>query len=129
MAKKAAVAATAAATEPTPTGAPVAKISKANAVRAAVAEGMTTPEDGVAYIKTKFGMDVTKLMWSSYRAQDKARQKKKAADGEAAPAPKPRAVASSNGKASSPAELAREVKALVEKFGATAVKEMTDVFA
>jgi hypothetical protein len=128
MAKKAAAAAPAATTDPTP-DTPAAKISKANAVRAAVADGITTPEDGVAYIKTKFGMDVTKLMWSSYRAQDKARQKKKAADGEAAPAPKPRAVASSNGKASNPAELARQVKALVETYGAVAVKEMTDVFA
>jgi membrane-associated protease RseP (regulator of RpoE activity) len=129
MAKKAAAtAAPTPAAPPDPTA--TATISKADAVRAALAEGKDSPEEGVEFIKTKYGIEMTKPTFSSYKAQDKAR-KAKAGNGKPAPAaPRPKPVAaSSNGHAGNPAELAREVKALVEKFGAVAVKEMTDVFA
>ncbi len=51
-------------------------VSKADAVRQAMAAGMESPGDGVAYIKTHFGIDLPKPMWSSYRAQIKAREAK-----------------------------------------------------
>jgi hypothetical protein len=54
--------------------------------RAALAEGIEQPSDGVAYIKAKFGVELPKPMWSSYRAQLKAREQK--ASG---PTPKPAA--------------------------------------
>jgi hypothetical protein len=41
-------------------------------VRAALAEGLDQPTDGVAYIKAEFCIDLPRPMWSSYRAQLKA---------------------------------------------------------
>ncbi|HEX4611053.1 MAG TPA: hypothetical protein VH092_22875 [Urbifossiella sp.] len=57
------------------------KVSKADAVRAALADGVDTPDEGVAYILKKFGIEMGKPMWSSYRSQEKARLAKKAAGG------------------------------------------------
>jgi hypothetical protein len=53
-------------------------ITKAEAVRRAMAAGMNMPDDGVGFIKAQFGIDLPKQMWSSYRAQQKARDAKKA---------------------------------------------------
>jgi hypothetical protein len=38
-------------------------ISKADMVRAALADGIDTPGDGVAFLKAKFGIDLPKPMW------------------------------------------------------------------
>ena len=59
---------------PAPKPEPEKAVSKADAVRAALAHGMEKPDDGVAYIKAKFGIDLPKPMWSSYRAQIRARE-------------------------------------------------------
>ncbi len=52
---------------------------------------MEKPDDGVAFIKAKYGVDLPKPMWSSYRAQQKARDQKKAGEetgGQAGPEPR-----------------------------------------
>ncbi|MDR3617977.1 MAG: hypothetical protein P4L85_01410 [Paludisphaera borealis] len=53
-------------------------VSKADMVRAALANGMETPTDGLAFIKAKYGIDFPRPMWSSYKAQLRAQEQKKA---------------------------------------------------
>src|SRR5690349_12832038 len=55
-----------------------ATMTKADAVRAAVTDGADTPAEGVAYIKTKFGIDITPQHFSSYKSQQKAKARKAA---------------------------------------------------
>ncbi len=47
--------------------------SKADMVRQVLAEGITTPTEGVTRIKQLFGIDLPKPMWSSYVAGFKRR--------------------------------------------------------
>lgn len=58
--------------------------SKADMVRAAVAEGIEKPQEGVDFIKARFGVEMGKPMFSSYRAQQKARERKAAGEPAAA---------------------------------------------
>src|SRR5947208_7612225 len=99
------------------------KISKADAVRAAVAEGIDTPEEGVAFILKKFGIEMGKPMWSSYRSQEKARAKKAGGGQPAAKrGRKPRAAAapapvpSGNGPAGLSIQV-EAIKSLVDTLG------------
>lgn len=138
--------------EPTPTPGPAlpakeegpkSSVSKADMVRAAIAEGMEKPDDGVAFIKAKFGIDLPKPMWSSYRAQQKARDQKAAG---ASPSPKrgrkPKtADAAATTSDSAPPTRARvtprgdgdllealkSLKGLVSEHGVDKVKEMVDL--
>jgi hypothetical protein len=50
--------------------------SKAEMVRIAMAQGIDNPTDGVAFLKSRFGVDLPKPMWSSYVAQQRARERK-----------------------------------------------------
>ena len=52
-------------------------ISKAAAVRDALEQGEESPEDGVSYIKKIHGIEMTWQTFSSYKAQQKARDAKK----------------------------------------------------
>jgi hypothetical protein len=61
-------------------------ISKAEAVRQALAAGSDSPEEGVAYLLDHYGIVMDRQTFSSNKAQEKARQAKKA---EAATASKP----------------------------------------
>lgn len=110
--------------------------SKADAVRAAVAEGIDTPDEGVAFIKSRFGIEMAKPMWSSYRSQEKARQKKQA--GGAAPkkpgrkpavegylAPPPKQPA--NGGEADLLVALEAIKPLVASLGAEKVKRIVDL--
>jgi hypothetical protein len=111
-------------------------ISKAEAVRQALSAGMETPEDGVGFIKSNYGIEISKQIWSSYRAQQKARDGKKAeGSSKGKPGRKP-AVAKLDqvAKSSQPAvggsvigDLAA-VKALVEKLGVAEVVEIAKLF-
>jgi hypothetical protein len=51
-------------------------ITKAEAVRQALAAGNELPEDGVGYIKRIHGIDMPRQIFSSYKTQEKARQAK-----------------------------------------------------
>lgn len=82
-------------TESTPTQPEVATtVTKTEAVRQALAEGLDSPGDIAAFAKAKYGLEIPKPQVSAYKAQ----AKKKAADG------------SSNGKPG------RKPKASVEDY-------------
>jgi hypothetical protein len=53
-------------------------VSKAEAVRIALSEGLESPGDIHDFIKARFGHDIPNQTISSYKAQEKARQAKKA---------------------------------------------------
>jgi hypothetical protein len=57
---------------------PTLTISKAEAVRQALAAGMDSPTDGTGFLKSTYGIEMTSQMWSSYKAQQKARDAKQA---------------------------------------------------
>ena len=61
-------------TEPASSG---MAISKADAVREALAQGKEGPEEGTDYIRSQYGIEMTRQSFSSYKAQEKARQAKK----------------------------------------------------
>ena len=69
----------------------IVAVSKADMVRAALAAGMETPTDGLGFIKSKYGIDFPRPMWSSYKAQLRAQEQKKALKG-AKPGRKPKAA-------------------------------------
>jgi hypothetical protein len=108
-------------------------VNRAEAVRVALAEGKETPEEGVAFIKDRYGVDMPKAVFSSYKSQEKAKKNKAAGAtpakrGRPPAAATPAAKPSTNGQ-SNPADLARAVKSLVTQYGADAVKGMAEVFA
>jgi hypothetical protein len=118
-------------TDTTPKAAPP-KLTQREAVQKAIAAGKELPKEGTEYIASELGMTLTKMVFSTLKSKLKR---------EASQAKKPRIAApSTNGTsphkpasvatpASNPAELARQVKALVGLYGADAVKGMVDVFA
>lgn len=90
-------------------------ISKAEMCRIAMSEGIDNPVDGVAFLKSRFGIDLPKPMWSSYIAQEKARQRK-AAGGDApvrhrTASPQPMGIPAGFGSD------VKEIRALIEKTG------------
>jgi hypothetical protein len=103
--------------------------TKAHAVREALKEGIEAPQDGVAYVKEKFGLDITAQQFSTYKSIEKNRKTNKKGD-ESGPAPARRSQRLKvPAAASNPAELARQVKELVQQYGAAAVTDMAAVFA
>jgi hypothetical protein len=120
-------------------------ISKAAAVRDALEQGEDSPEDGVTFIKKVHGIEMTRQTFSSYKAQEKARQAKKGVS-KGKPGRKPKAVAPVpkaplvEGFVAPPEKpkavgepdvlLALEgVKELVSQFGADRVKKMVDLLS
>lgn len=108
--------------------------TKADAVRQAITEGKEVPQEGVAYIKEKFGLDITPQQFSTY----KSIAKKKAAGsgtgvgngrrgGGRRKTVRTAVDAGSNGMGNA-ADLARQVKSLVDAYGAGQVKSMVEVF-
>lgn len=114
---KAAAAATAEVTATQPQAEPM---SKADAVRKALAAGKELPTEGVAYVKAEFGVEVSPAMFSAYKAAEK-----KKADRGAAPKATTDGPRVGNGEA---VEFVRQVKGLVEQYGAQAVRDMVKVF-
>src|SRR3954468_20398166 len=45
--------------------------TKADAVRQALKEGVESPQDGVAYVKEKFGLEITAQQFSTYKSIEK----------------------------------------------------------
>jgi hypothetical protein len=106
-------------------------VTKADAVRAALAEGADSPAEGIAFIKAKFGIDITPAHFSSYKSQQKAKAGKpagrrgRAPRAEAAAAPLP--PSGLNG----PAGLATSVEAikvLVDQYGVDQVVGIARLF-
>jgi hypothetical protein len=99
-------------------------MTKTAAVLAAINEGVDTPSRGVGYVKEKFGVEVTPQQFSIIKSQ----AKKKAGGGRSGGSERVSRVSSRNG-APAAAALARQVKMLVDQYGAEAVKDMAGVFA
>jgi hypothetical protein len=121
-------------------------ISKADAVRAALSAGKELPGDIHDFVLSKFGHDIPKQTISSYKAQEKARQEKKAAAAPKAepakrgPKPKAAAPAAVEGYVAPPAKpkaagepdvlLALEgVKELMATYGADKVRRIVDLLS
>jgi hypothetical protein len=102
------------------------KMTKADAVRAAIKAGHDMPQAASEYIKTSYGLEVTPQQFSTYKSLENKRGGKKARKAQATASPVPKATQTVH--ASNPADLARGVKSLVETFGADAVKGMVGVF-
>jgi hypothetical protein len=96
-------------------------MTKTDAVRAAMAEGVEKPQGACEWIKTKFDIDITPAHFSSYKSGFKKK------NGEAAPRTRAAAAGPRVGNGS-PVELARQVKKLVDTYGVAAVEEMATVF-
>src|SRR4051812_49140288 len=96
------------------------KVSKADAVRAALAAGMDKPQEGVAYIKGQFGLDLSTQMFSSYKSQEAKRAGKgRRRRGRSAGVSAGNGTSGSNGHG--PAGLAGQIQAiktLVDNLGA-----------
>jgi hypothetical protein len=108
------------------------RVTKATAVREALKEGVENPQEGVAYIKEKFKIDITAQQFSTYKSIEKSKKaggnKKRGRGRGGRPAS---GTASTDGKQAStdPVELARQVKSLVKAYGAPAVSGMLAVLA
>jgi hypothetical protein len=113
-------------------------VTKAEAVRQAIAAGMDAPGDISDFAKSHFGLDIPKPQASAYKAQLKARGKK--AGGEATPkarrgrkpkaavegylAPPPKVVPTGEGDL---LEALKSIKHLVSTHGVAKVHEMVDL--
>lgn len=106
-----------------------ASITKADAVRAALADGADSPADGVEYIKTKFGIEITPAHFSSYKSQEKAKAGKP--PGRRGRAPRATAAPASAPSANGPVGLASSVEAikkLVDQYGVEQVVSIARLF-
>jgi hypothetical protein len=104
-------------------------VSKMEAVRQTLAQGIDKPQEGIDHIKQNFGIDLPAGIFSSYKSM--INSKKGVAPGKRGRKPKSMSATGSGSKAhgGDVLQLAQEVKALVGKYGADAVKGMADVFA
>jgi hypothetical protein len=108
------------------------KITKSEAVRRALADGVDQPADGVAYIKDNFGLEIGPGHFSAVKAGEKkkgekpkgkpGRKSKAAVEGYLAPPPKPAAKGETDLLAAMEA-----MKPLVASLGADKVKRIVDL--
>ena len=110
------------------------KMTQREAVEKALEAGKDMPAEGVPYVKTEFGITLnnaafstikTKIKKSSEAPAKKPGSPAASANGAVAHKPAPTAVAATT----NPADLARQIKALVGQYGAEAVADMAKVFA
>jgi hypothetical protein len=111
-------------------------VSKMEAVRQTLAAGIEKPQEAVTHIKEKFGLDVPTAIFSSYKSAINSKKgttpgkRGRKAKATSSISGEPRNTTSSHeASAGNGIHLAKDVKSLVEKYGAEAVKGMADVFA
>ncbi len=120
--------------EPTQPEVAQERITKSEAVRRAIAAGAEQPADGVPFIKTHFGLDISPTHFSAVKAGDKRKGESRARPGRQS---RPLAV---EGYLAPPAQPARNgegdllaaieaIKPLVASLGADKVKRLVDVLA
>ncbi len=114
MAKKASATVAAPATE--------GKVSKADAVRAAMKEGVSKPQEAVAFIKEKFGLDISTGMFSNYKSVLGKKDGSKPLKG--VPGNKNTGLSGSVD-----IESVEKIRDLVGRCGAEGVKQMVNLFA
>ena len=66
------------------------KMSKTDAIRAAVAEGIESPGDGVDFIRKRFGLEMSKQHFSATKSKLKSAEGAKKAAAKAAPKAHPK---------------------------------------
>lgn len=110
-------------------------MTKAEAVRQAIAKGHASPSEGVKFIKAQFGIVVPKQQFSVYKSDFKVRakkaQKKAKAAGILAPPAKPVVTKVSVASQAEPDVILafERIKPLVQKFGVANVKKMVDLLS
>ncbi len=92
-------------------------VSKAEAVRRALAEGIDSPGEIARFAKTKYGLDIPVPQASSYKSQIKSRQNKQRMPTAAKVTTKSDVIAD-----------IEAVKHLVEKLGAEPVRRLVKLF-
>jgi hypothetical protein len=124
MAKKAAETTSQAATQ---------SVTKSEAVRRAIAAGKAMPNEGVAYIKETFGLDLSPAHFSNIKSTTGGKKKrpgrpkgsKNMAKADEIVAAAPRAAARAN--AAIDIEAIQQVKELVKTLGMPTVKTLVDM--
>jgi hypothetical protein len=109
------------------------KMKKSDAMREAIKRGIDKPQDASEFIKSEFGLDVTPQVFSSFKSISKKKGGNSSGGKRRGRPPQAQVatgggVGGGNGRSSSPAELARAVKTLVDAHGAEAIREMVGVF-
>lgn len=100
-------------------------INKSEAVRRAIAAGKTMPNEGVAYIKETFGIEMVPNHFSAIKSMSGGKKRPGRPKGSKnKPAGEP-VVARSNG--SIELEAIQQVKELVDRLGVATVKELVGI--
>lgn len=105
-------------------------ITKVGAVKAALVDGSGSPEEGVAFIKSRFGLDITRPHFSAIKSQLKKREGITRGIRRVTRPSSPRLAASparpANGEAAL-LEALEVMKPLVDQFGADKVKRLVEL--
>jgi hypothetical protein len=109
---------------------PDQKITKAQAVRDALADGLDGLDDIVNFAKTRYGLEITKQQASIYKSKEKMK-------GAASPQPGRKPKAAVEGNLAPPKAKSRDeadlidaletLKPLIAQFGVEKVKRLVDV--
>jgi hypothetical protein len=104
-------------------------ISKAAAVRQALAEGFESLDDIAAFIRTKHGIEIPRPQLSAYKAQARAREQMTHTGPKPSKAPTPTAKAAkhSGGAKTDLIEAMETLKPYVNEHGAERLKRIIDL--
>ena len=105
------------------------KITKTEAVRRAIAAGVSKPTEGVDFIRREFGLDLKPQHFSTYKTQIQKQQGKKPRHKAKAKGTAPVTASRTSEATSNPLEAARQVKDLVDHLGPETVRGLVDLFA
>ena len=114
------------------------KMSKTDAIRAAVAEGIESPGDGVDFIRRRFGLEMSKQHFSATKSKLKSMEGAKTSAPKAAPKSaakrKPHPVEDSQtppersaGRDGGLLDALEQMKPLIAQYGPDHVKRMVDL--
>jgi hypothetical protein len=111
-----------------------AKITKASAVRAALADGLDAPDDIAEFAKSRYGIEISNQMVSSYKSQEKARQAKQADEPKGKPGRKPATASAPTTTTTATAKSAsgdiisdiEAVRHLIDKHGKDGLKRLVE---
>jgi len=112
------------------------KMSKTDAIRAAMAEGIESPGDGVDFIRKRFGLEMSKGHFSATKSKLKSAEDTKQSAPQAAPkaATKPQPVGDYQTPPEQPAgrdgnllDALEQMKPLIAQYGPDHVKRMVDL--
>ena len=98
-------------------------MTKADAVRAALAEGVETSKEGVEFIKDRFGIEIAPMHFAAQKSQIK--KKEQGEDQGTRKAPKPRQA--TDGDQGDLLAAMEAIKPLVASLGAEKVKRIVDL--